>query len=183
MLTGQAAGALAALCVLQKKQPREINVREVQNKLLNAGAYIMPYIDVPPTHPYFKVIQKIGATGILKGTGIPFKWANQTWFYPDSTIMLGEFYEGFGEYLDQAFKTLDDILTVNHCMYEVVSFSSKKITKKNIIDNWGKLGLKNYDADRPIKRFEIAVLIDYYLKPFETKQINHQGSFMNTKTK
>jgi hypothetical protein len=183
MLTGQAAGALAALAVTQKKQPRNISIRAVQNKLLNAGAYIMPYIDIPPDYPYFSAIQKVGATGILKGTGIPFKWANQTWFYPDSTITEGDFYEGFGEYLNQSFKVPQRVFTIEKLLYDIVSFSTKKINTKDIIINWGKLGLQNYDANRPIKRFEIAVLIDYYLKPFETKQVNHQGTFIKNNNK
>jgi FAD dependent oxidoreductase len=185
MLTGQAAGALAALSVLQKKQPRYISIRAVQNKLLNAGAYIMPYIDIPPDYPYFKAIQKIGATGILKGTGIPFKWANQTWFYPDSTIIANDFYENFDQYtnLPDKYSTDLDLLKVESLLYKILNFSAKKITLKDITDSWTKLGLENYDANRPIKRNEIAVLIDYYLKPFETKQINHQGAFIKTKTK
>ena len=36
MLTGQAAGALAALAVKQKKQPREISVKELQKTLISA---------------------------------------------------------------------------------------------------------------------------------------------------
>jgi hypothetical protein len=183
MLTGQAAGVLAALCVLQKKQPRNISIRAVQNKLLNAGAYIIPYIDIPPDYQYFKVIQKIGATGILKGTGIPFKWANQTWFYPDSTITSGEFYEDFEEYANDARKYSMELLEVESLLHTILNFSTKKIDLKKIINNWSKLGLENFNAKRPIKRFEIAVLIDYYLKPFETKQINHQGAFIKTKTK
>jgi hypothetical protein len=143
----------------------------------------MPYIDVPPTHKHFAAIQKIGATGILKGTGVPYKWANQTWFYPDSTITEGDFYEGLGEYLNQSFKIPQRVFTVEKLLYDIASFSTKKINIKDIINRWGKLGLENYDANRPVKRFEIALLIDYYLKPFETKQINHFGSFINTKTK
>jgi FAD dependent oxidoreductase len=183
MLTGQAAGVLAALSAIQKKQPRNIPVRAVQNKLLQAGAYIMPYIDVPPTDKHFAAIQRIGATGILKGTGIPYKWANQMWFYPDSTIVANVFYKDIGEYLDVRFKTTSSkILTIEQCTDRLTNSISKKGTRKNIGNDWAKLGLENFDVNRPIKRFEIAVLIDYYLKPFEKKQVNHQGSFMNTKT-
>jgi FAD dependent oxidoreductase len=185
MLTGQAAGVLAALSVMQKKQPRNIGVRSVQNKLLQAGAYIMPYMDVPPMHKHFAAIQRIGATGILRGTGVPYKWANQTWFYPDSTIIANDFYESFDEYTNEPDKynpTLD-LLLVENLLYKILNFSGKKMTLNDIINNWAKLGLENYNANRPIKRFEIAVLIDYYLNPFETKQINHQGGFINTKTK
>jgi hypothetical protein len=182
MLTGQAAGVLAGLAIAQKKQPRKIAIRAVQNKLLQAKASIMPYIDVPPTHKHFSVIQKIGATGILKGTGIPYKWANQTWFYPDSTIMESDFYEGFGEYQNEMFKSGQELLSVLGMLNIIVDYSTSKINRKIIANDWVKLGLENFDNSRPIKRFEIAVLIDYYLKPFETKQINHQGAFINTKT-
>jgi hypothetical protein len=138
----------------------------------------MPYIDVPPTHKHFAAIQKIGATGILKGTGVPYKWANQTWFYPDSTIVSDDFYSVLFEVTKKSIFSKNHVLLVEDIL-TIVTMNNKTNTTKNIINNWGKLGLKNYDADRPIKRFEIAVLIDYYLKPFETKQINHQGSFIN----
>ena len=48
MLTGQAAGTLAALCVRQRKNAAQISVRDVQQQLLNSKAYIMPYYDVKP---------------------------------------------------------------------------------------------------------------------------------------
>ena len=177
MLTGQAAGALAALSVLQKKQPRKISVRAVQDKLLQAGASIMPYIDVPPTHKYFTAIQRIGATGILKGIGVPFKWANQTWFYPDSTVASDDFYSALFEVTKKNIYYKNQILLVRDIL-TVIDIHNKNIPTKNIIDNWSKLGLENYDANRPIKRFETAVLIDFYLKPFETKRVNHQGVFI-----
>lgn len=80
---GQAAGIMAALCIQQQKLPAALAVRDVQQKLLDAHGYLMPYIDVKPDDPGFSSIQHIGACGILKGAGVPFKWANQTWFYPN----------------------------------------------------------------------------------------------------
>jgi hypothetical protein len=84
MLTGQAAGVLAALTVKDSSTARKIPVRSVQAELLAHKAYIMPYNDVKPDHPYFKSIQRVGATGILRGKPTPHAWANETWFYPDS---------------------------------------------------------------------------------------------------
>src|SRR5690606_32894661 len=78
---GQASGVLAALSVKENTLPSKVSIRKVQSTLLDQGAYIMPFIDVPNTDPQFKILHKIGATGILKGVGIPYKWANQTWFY------------------------------------------------------------------------------------------------------
>ncbi len=91
---GQAAGMMAALCIQQHKQPAQLSVRDVQVQLLKANGYIMPFIDVAPADPQFNVIQKIGATGILKGTGVPYLWANQTWFYPEQPISGYELVQG-----------------------------------------------------------------------------------------
>ena len=49
LLTGQAAGALAALAARDGREPRAVPVREVQRALLDAGAFLLPYLDVPPT--------------------------------------------------------------------------------------------------------------------------------------
>lgn len=83
---GQAAGKIAAFSIITGKYPKDVDIRRIQDELLSAGCYIMPYIDCDPNHLAFEAVQKLGAMGILKGTGIPYKWANQTWIYPDSII-------------------------------------------------------------------------------------------------
>ena len=182
MLTGQAAGVLAALSVLQKIQPKNVPVRMVQNKLLNAGAFIMPYIDATSENPHFNAIQKIGATGILKGTGIPFKWANQTWFYPDSTITENEFAKGLNSLTSKKYKTSNDILTIKKFMEILKSSTLKETLSKQIKNDWANAGLTKFENSRPVKRFEIAVMLDKYLQPFE-QNIDHKGKFLKTKTK
>ena len=182
MLTGQAAGVLAALSVIQKLQPRNVPVRMVQNKLLNAGAYIMPYIDATSENPHFNAIQKIGATGILKGTGIPFKWANQTWFYPDSTITENEFAKGLSSFTRKKYKTSNDILTIKKFMEILKATTLKQALSKQIKNDWANAGLTKFENSRPVKRFEIAVMLDKYLQPFE-QNIDHKGNFIKTKTK
>ena len=79
MQIGQAAGALAALSVAQGKTVRDVAVRDVQDVLLDAGAYIMPYLDLKPGDRRFKAIQRIGASGIIHGEGRNEGWSNQTW--------------------------------------------------------------------------------------------------------
>ncbi len=187
LLTGQAAGALAALAVLQKKQPRTVSIRAVQNNLLNAGAFIMPYIDVPFDHPFFIAIQKIGATGILKGTGIPYKWANQTWFYPDSTITAQDFKIDIKACTGINFTSANDMVTVNDLVQYIINIYKIKgkniLSKKQIAANWANLGLTNFDTERPIKRFEAAVLLNAWLNPFDTYAIDHNGNFISQKNK
>lgn len=86
MQIGQAAGALAAIAVKQNKGVDEVSVREVQNVLLEAGGYLMPYADVPKDSICFMPCQRIGATGILKGKGVSIDWHNKTLFRPDAVV-------------------------------------------------------------------------------------------------
>ncbi len=84
LLTGQAAGLLAALSVKKKLPPRRVPVRAVQSALLDEKAFLQPFTDVPPSDCDWRAIQESGATGLLRGTGKPQDWANKTFFYPDS---------------------------------------------------------------------------------------------------
>ncbi len=187
MLTGQAAGTLAALCVKQRTNGSQVAVRDVQNALLNAGAYIMPYYDAKPGNPYFTAIQRIGATGILKGTGQPNAWANRTWFYPDSTIETSTFVKDFNEYIplefntDNKFLTIDDLLSIIKKTYSSIKY--KTIPTSAVFQkSWADAGLLDYNLNRAVKRFEIAVMLDKCLNPFENSAVNHNGNFKQPKS-
>ncbi len=67
MMTGQAAGALAAVSVRKGKQPREIHPILVQWELLNAGVDISlcHYSDVPKESPVNKTVQLSNVYGIV----------------------------------------------------------------------------------------------------------------------
>ncbi len=187
MLTGQAAGALAALAVQQQKNASRVAVREVQKALLKSKAYIMPYYDVPPTHPFFTDIQKIGATGILKGTGQPNAWANRTWFYPDSTIGAATFAKDINEYTGLVFSSKNQIVTLGDIIRYISIYKQKKkkpgVSMENVVKKWAALELKNFEMNRSAKRFEIAVLLNKWLNPFDALPINHQGKLITSKTK
>ncbi len=92
MLIGQAAGTLAALSVKDSLAPKNVSVQAVQQTLLDAGCWLLPFMDILPESRYFQPVQKFGLLGIIQGTGVPYKWANQTWFYPDYTMTQEEFY-------------------------------------------------------------------------------------------
>jgi len=91
MLIGQAAGAAAALCVRENVQPRDLAIRKLQQVLLDAHAYLMPFSDVKPDDPALQAIQRIGATGILKGESIHHDWVNELRFNPDEKVTGREF--------------------------------------------------------------------------------------------
>lgn len=174
MLTGQAAGTVAALAVKLKKQPREVPVREVQLQLLQTGAYIMPYFDVKPSDPHFTSIQKIGATGILRGKGEPYQWANRTWFYPDSTVSGPELLQHLKPFVKFSGE-LSEQVTIGEAI-EVVRRADKKSAALLTVDEekWIALGLNRFNPDRKITRAELAVLLDKIGQFFEMP-VDHQG--------
>ncbi|NLR65492.1 FAD-dependent oxidoreductase [Chitinophaga varians] len=166
---GQAAGALAAISLQQKIQPRQVAVRQVQQALLKAGVYLMPYIDVPKEHPHFAAIQRIGATGILRGTGIPHTWANQTWFYPQRPISEYEFTQGLLTYYPDARKltpTGQDLTPA--FLIKAWQTAGITVTYDQIAAAWHELQLSTaLHESLPLNREMAAVLTDHFLHPFD----------------
>ncbi|AXY75579.1 FAD-dependent oxidoreductase [Paraflavitalea soli] len=176
---GQAAGMMAALCIQQYKQPAQLHVRDVQAQLLKANGYIMPFIDVPAADPQFSVIQKIGATGILKGTGVPYMWANQTWFYPEQPISAYELVQGLRLYypaLQTYWAASGEMLTVTE-LIKILKATGLEITERQAIDDLriASLNLPLDTGSHTLNRRSVAVLLDKYLHPFE-KSITISGS-------
>jgi hypothetical protein len=71
MNIGQAAGALAALAAREGLAPREVDTRDVQQVLLEAGALLMPLADVGPDHPSFEAIHRVAVAGVMRGFDEP----------------------------------------------------------------------------------------------------------------
>lgn len=166
---GQAAGALAATSIQENKKPSEISIRKVQNALLKNNAYIMPFIDVKKEDKAFASMQQIGATGILKGTGITYKWANQTWFYPNRIVSEYELKMGLIPYFPHLEKmpasgtgiTLPFITSIVHTIHTESSIP-------NIQKQWNNWGItQTYDNKTELNRRSISILVDKLLNPFE----------------
>jgi hypothetical protein len=167
MLTGQAAGTLAALSVQENKAPRDVGIRRVQSALLDAGAYIMPLYDVKANDKDFKAIQRITATGLIKTTGEPHQWANRTWFYPDSIISMNEFAREINAFYGRTVVCSgEDHLPVS------VQQMKKLLSSLHEPD----MDFSKDREDRPLSRREVAVILDRYLRPFD-REIDHNGLF------
>jgi hypothetical protein len=171
---GQAAGVMAALAVRQGTAPRQVPVRAIQDELLKAKGYLMPYLDVPATHPHWAAIQRVGATGFLKGTPESYKWMNRTWFRPDSTVTMRELVQGEREVLGQATgsETSDAKLTVTQALAELTR-SAKQA-------GWLLRPVKSIAGtpDRLITRAELAALVDELLDPFHRKAVDWKGDWL-----
>ncbi len=161
MLTGQAAGALAALAVSKNVPAKQVPVRVLQNQLLQSGAYIMPYFDVKPDHAQFAAIQKIGATGLLKGVGEPYKWANRTWFYPDSLVKVKELYLAIEKFYAIALQTNAD----EWLSYEGASALMYEIGKKTkMVFN---MPFERIDPKANITKAQLAKMMCESIRPFD----------------
>ena len=173
MQLGQAAGALAALACIEDRNVRKIGIRQVQDELLEAGCYIMPYLDLPKDDQHFKVLQRIGATGILRGEGRNVGWSNETWFRADDPLKgedlhVAEFYGAIviepGE------------ISVGR-MLDLVRIYGGKIPSVSEEEWWNMLGLSDFDRSRTATRLEAAVVIDAAFDPFRMFDVDYKGRF------
>jgi hypothetical protein len=166
---GQAAGALAGTAILNQQNLQQVLVRMVQQNLLDKNAYLMPFRDIPRDHPHFGSVQKIGATGILKGFGLPYKWANQTWFYPEREISEFELVEGLRPLYPQYAQYWDasgEPLTAERFL-EIIKVANPEINEDDVMKIWQNSGLSGLPAkDKVLDRLAAAVLLDHILDPF-----------------
>lgn len=181
MQIGQAAGALAALSVQQQVDVAQVPVRDVQSTLLNAGGYLLPYLDVTKSNVHFKALQRIGSTGILKGVGKNVGWSNETWFNIDNTVIVSELKQGLSEF-DSTFQwtTNEQELSVSESirlLRELATYFKKDtVTVQKVQVDWGKMNLSNFDLKRKITRKELAVVLDNYINPFTLRSVDISGT-------
>ena len=172
MQLGQAAGALAALSVIEGKDIRKVGVRQVQEALLDAGCYIMPYIDILPDEPHFLAIQRIGATGLLRGKGMNVGWANQTWFRIDDPLLWEEIHTD--GYFHSSLITRKGEVSIGEMMNVIKGIGGAIPSDVEVW--WDKLGLSDYRSDRTATRLEAAVVIDAALDPFGRFEVDYDGN-------
>jgi hypothetical protein len=194
LLIGQAAGTLAAQAVQQNLDAQNIPVRKVQLGLLNSNAYIMPYFDVPQSHPQFIATQKIGATGILKGQGVPYSWANRTLFHPDSLVNRTALAQDIADLClltpkQQAYLSLSETIDI---IIEIAknkklatksaswNLSDKKLLTNQIKQSWQRWKFGSFNPNSYVTRIQFAQLIDATINPFELQQIDHNGKIKPT---
>lgn len=172
MQLGQAAGTIAALAQLEGKTVKRVRVRSVQRKLLQYGCYIMPYLDLPKGHRHFKVLQRIGATGILRGEGRNVGWANETWFRAADPLLAEEIYaEG---YYNGPLGLAEGPVTIGELFRVLKSLGLPADMASDAW--WSSQGLEDYDERRVITRLEAAVVIDAAVDPFSMFGVDYNGN-------
>ncbi|MBX2877038.1 MAG: FAD-dependent oxidoreductase [Saprospiraceae bacterium] len=180
---GQVAGLMAAMAAQQGVSPDQLDVREVQDSLLANGGYLMPYMDVLPENPHFAAIQRIGATGILRGEGIPYKWANQTRFYPDTMLQVQSLLSNLEDW------TKEDILPQNFSKTDPLTGQSLIALLKGLQTEQEAFAEQDveasltacmgmeYDSSVPVSKACVAAILDQYLDPFHLRKVDLQGKW------
>ncbi|GAE16848.1 FAD-dependent oxidoreductase [Bacteroides pyogenes] len=180
---GQAAGALAALSVKKKCAIGQVPVREVQNAVLHAKGYLLPYLDVPVSDVKFIPYQRIGATGILKGVGKNVGWSNQTWLRADTLLLISELdglFEIYPKSKEMFEKKKAETLSIQEAASLVRNISETEglDAAVDLDEIWRNYGLQNLNPKRDILRGEMALLIDQVLDPFNRKQVDITGEYI-----
>ena len=181
MQLGQAAGAWAALCVNNGCEIDDVSIRDIQRTLLDSGCYIMPYLDLPKTDKFFAAVQRIGATGILRGIGRNVGWSNQTWFRTGDPLLYEELHlDGFVQ--DSVVTRLSGLR--GPVTQEGLSELLRPVTERypqasiNYPERfWEESGLGGYRPDESLTRLQAAVFMDCLFTPF-SEDVDYEGNFV-----
>lgn len=171
---GQAAGIIAALAVKENIQPDEVSVRQVQDIMLEAGGYLMPYIDVPASDENFKAYQRIGASGLLRGTGRTISWKNETHLRVNDPMLASEL-AGFTELYPVTLPLVESLgdrqLTVTDALAIIGTAAGDDNETKQLLDN------PLFQATGAVKltRGEFALIADRVLDPFHAFDVTITG--------
>lgn len=186
LLVGQASGVLAALSVKENKSPKNVSIREVQNQLLEAGAFLMPYSDISIDAYGFYAMQRVGATGILKGEGKNVGWENHTHIYPNKLLTSNDLKAGLMNWLvlnkkdiNSEFPKYNGVVNLFYALLKKHGTTKRKSVIRKQIKSISKLYKFKFTskADK-LTRMQFAVLIDSIVNPFQLRDINHNGEFL-----
>ncbi|MEL6976833.1 MAG: FAD-dependent oxidoreductase, partial [Bacteroidota bacterium] len=175
---GQASGAIAAVAIKNQTNTSEVSIRKVQQALLEHNAYLMPFVDVTPADRAFGAIQRIGASGILKGFGVPYKWANETWFYPERMVSEFELKMGLLRlYPELKDKPASGKTVTPAFLIHLLGKMDKNITSDAIQKVWKSNGIEtSFSPHVKLDRRNLSILLDELLNPFQ-KEVDFEGNF------
>lgn len=186
LMLGQGVGVTAAYCAFFKTTTANLNVRMIQGELQDFKGYMLPLADI--THDrYWRAMQQICATGLLKGVQ---KKVNNEWqfdFVPDSIVTTAEIEPAMLELYTRAFIWFNrEKPGKQFTIGNLLSFISELTLTDpdNLNDKIRKAWTEqfhftsSFDLDRPITRREFAILANKYLNPF-ARTVDLDGRVVN----
>lgn len=180
--SGQAIGASAAYCAFFETTIDKINIRTLQGELLTYHGQILPFQDINLQDVHFSEIQRIAAVGILKGE-IVQNGSTLFHFNPKKSVSSKEIQPIILNLYSRSQIWFSDKNIEQLTVSDLLSLLKFTALKGDELDLDVKKGWTQrfhftgeYDAEAILSRRQVAVLIDYYLKPFNVK-IDNQGGF------
>jgi len=174
MHVGQAVGAAAAYTAFYNTTPEKLDARSVQGELLQYGARLMPFTDVPLQSPHFDAIQRVGATGMLLGAEGE---DGQLRFGADAAVTADEVRPVLNALFSRS-----QIWFINHAdvdtltIADLLSYIKFVGQRGNELDEHVEKYWKRryhfdgeFDVQQQATRTHMAVLLDVYCGPFDVK--------------
>ncbi len=173
MHAGQAVGAAAAYTAFYETTSDKIDLRSVQGEIVQYGGRLTPFQDVPIESPHFIAIQRIGATGLLRGK---YDEEDHYLFDADATVSTEE----IASVMDRLYSRSQIWFTDNQAdtmrMSDLLSLIRYVSLRGNELEghvekNWERRFqfAEAFALDMPITRLHFAVLMDAYCRPFDVK--------------
>lgn len=175
---GQAVGAAAAYVAFYKTSSDQIEVRQVQAEILQYGARIMPYQDVPIQDAHFAAIQRIGALQIFEPI---FDTQGHYLFSGEKSVATNEIEAVLNALFSRSQIWFRDQQSAAMNLGELLSLIKYIAHRGDELDTqvenlWSRRwGFEDeFDRELAITRRHFAVLMDEFVKPFDVR-IDLQG--------
>lgn len=187
MATGQGVGTMAAYCAFFKTTTKNLKVRPVQTELLDFKGYLLSFDDVDSSDRYFRAIQQVAVTGLLKGTQKIKDNQVRFLFMPDSAVNSVEIKPVLNEIYSRAFIWFNNIkpaekLTIGNTLSFIseITLADPELFRIKMQKEWKTKYKFNseFDLNQPITRREFAILANQYINPF-ARTVDMTGRMVN----
>lgn len=187
MTLGQGVGATAAYCAFFKTTTKHLNVRVIQGEILDYKGYLLPFTDIPQKSHYFRAVQQVCATGLLRGIQKTNGNNTEIHFEPDDIVKTEEIQTTLTEIYTRGFLwfnkekpgaqfTLGNLLSLISD-YTLTDPKTLQLYVQKFWTTQFRL-IGSFDLNRPVTRLEFAVLANRYLSPF-AKTVDLSGRIVN----
>ncbi|HVW96480.1 MAG TPA: FAD-dependent oxidoreductase [Mucilaginibacter sp.] len=184
---GQGVGAAAAFCAFFKTTTARLHTRIIQGEVLDFKGYLLPIADVKQSNPYWRAVQQVCATGLLRGVQMASGGNPRFCFLPDSPVSTAEIEPVLKEIYTRAFLWFNrekpgKEFTVGNMLSFIseITLTSPDVLNKSMQKAWTDIyRFKNaFDINRPVTRLEFAVLANRFLNPF-ARTVSLSGKLIN----
>ena len=177
MAVGQAVGTAAAMASKQNIEPRNINVKELQEKLINNDSNLFFFKDLPPQHWAYKDVAGLAIKGLISGY-------NDLSFKPNNPIMESEMLKIFKVslitknrstlllkkiHLSKNSQSLITRSTTIDLLYQLLKSNKKIQALNNIPIKFKDLrpGTATYNKVQALASIGVIDNKNYYFRPYE----------------